>query len=350
MKVYSSFFFSFIFLLLACSLPKADKNKQISIKPLTQSISASFRGIASYGAKQVWLGGTSGTVLHSSNGGSDWEKLNLPNADSLDFRDIEVLGARTALLMSIGPGTDSRIYKTTDSGENWTMTFQNTEAKAFFDGIDFWNNKTGMMISDPIDERLLLLKTTDAGASWQRVGESSLPKLLPQEYGFAASGTGIVTLDEQKVWVATGGDAARVFVSADGGASWEVVKSPVMAGKNSAGIFSIAFRDALNGVAVGGDYLNPNVDEGNIARTSDGGKTWQLVKNNPPIFHKACVQHLDGSAYLATGRTGSALTRDDGKTWEIIDATSYYCLTFDAASGVGYLAGAEGRVAKFTWN
>jgi hypothetical protein len=45
-----------------------------------------------------------------------------------------------------------------------------------------------------------------------------------------------------------------VFRSNDGGVTWKVADTPIMTGVASAGIFSLAFSDEKNGVAVGGDY------------------------------------------------------------------------------------------------
>ena len=37
----------------------------------------------------------------------------------LEFRDVEGVSAMEAYLLSIGSGSDSRIYHTTDGGESW---------------------------------------------------------------------------------------------------------------------------------------------------------------------------------------------------------------------------------------
>jgi len=79
------------------------------------------------------------------------------------------------------------------------------------------------------------------------------------------------------VWFGTGGPGgARVFHSEDGGVTWAVAKTPIRNDGASAGIFSLAFPDAKRGIAVGGDYNKPTETPGNIAVTSDGGKTWEV--------------------------------------------------------------------------
>ena len=58
-------------------------------------------------------------------------------------------------------------------------------------------------------------------------------------------------------------------------------------GPDSAGIFSIAFRDAMHGVIAGGDYKHPNDDGPNLAFTDDGGKTWTLSPLHPLAYFSA---------------------------------------------------------------
>ena len=41
--------------------------------------------------------------------------------------------------MSAGPGTESRIYKTTDGGKAWALQFQNADPAGFFDALAFCN-------------------------------------------------------------------------------------------------------------------------------------------------------------------------------------------------------------------
>ena len=77
---------------------------------------------------------------------------------------------------------------------------------------------------------------------------------------------------DRNIWFATGGKIARVFHSADRGQSWQVYETPMVHGPDSAGIFSIAFRDATHGVIAGGDYKRPKDDGPNLAFTEDGGK------------------------------------------------------------------------------
>jgi len=92
---------------------------------------------------------------------------------------------------------------------------------------------------------------------------------------------------DPNIWFATGGRAARVFHSADRGQTWQVTDTPILHGPDSAGIFSIAFRDPTHGVIAGGDYKHPDRDGPNLAFTADGGKTWTLSPLRPLAYFSA---------------------------------------------------------------
>lgn len=319
----------------------------LNLSPLSSGTEASLRGIAACDAKTVWISGTGGTVRRSANGGESWENVAPDGTEELDFRDLQCLGGGHLLAMSVGPGESSRIYKTKDHGKTWRLVLQNKQEAAFFNGLALWDNENGLLTSDPIDGKPYLFKTEDGGESWQRVGQN-LPALKDGEYGFAASGTLITVAAGGHAWLVTGGAVARIFHSANGGVDWEVYDTPIRDGASSAGIFSAAFRDDKRGVIVGGDYQKPELSEKNVAWTADGGKSWKLAETDKEgMPQKACVQHLGDGHYLAAGRTGLALSTDDGYRWQTVSKESYYTMAWDEASGVGYLAGADGRVARF---
>src|SRR5262249_18702929 len=144
-----------------------------------------------------------------------------------------------------------------------------------------------------------LLVTADGGSNWKPLAATTLPPALPGEGAFAASGTCLITHGDSDVWFATGGaKTARVFHSKDRGRNWEVSGTPLRAGIESAGIFSIAFRDKHHGMIVGGDYRKPNEIDANAAITADGGKTWHPLDNRLP-FRSAAAWAKD--RWIAVG-------------------------------------------------
>ena len=124
---------------------------------------ARLRGVSAVSARVAWASGAKGTVVRTADGGEHWATLRVPGAEALDFRDIEAVDERTAYVLAIGAGDQSRIYKTTDAGMQWTLQFTNDDPKAFYDAIAFWDALDGLAVGDPVDGRFSILRTTDGG-------------------------------------------------------------------------------------------------------------------------------------------------------------------------------------------
>jgi photosystem II stability/assembly factor-like uncharacterized protein len=287
------FFLSFFFLIFfSLDSAGAESGPRVLISHTTEGL----RGVSVVSRDVAWASGTHGTYLRTVDGGRTWTSAVVPDAAALDFRAVVAFSAGEAFLMSAGPGEQSRILHTSDGGDHWQTQFTNTNPKGFFDSMVFWDSKHGVLLGDPIPDEAGKLKfevlTTDDGQDWKAVPAVQLPAAMEGEGAFAASNTclaivpGAVPADSN-IWFATGGKVARVFHSGDRGQSWEVFDTPIVHGPESAGIFSIAFRDAMHGVIAGGNYKHPNDDGDNLAFTEDGGKTWKLSGLHPLAYFSA---------------------------------------------------------------
>jgi photosystem II stability/assembly factor-like uncharacterized protein len=281
------------FLLLSL-IPLAVASDQSAPRVLISHTTEALRGVSAVSRNVAWASGTHGTYLRTTDGGNTWTPAQVPDAATLDFRAVVAFSADEAFLMSAGPGDQSRIYRTNDGGKNWQLQFTNKNPKGFFDSMVFWDPTHGVVLGDPIPDETGKLAfevlTTDDGQNWQVVPSAKLPPAIEGEGAFAASNTCLAILPggpDGNVWFATGGKAARVFHSADRGENWLVFDTPVAHGPDSAGIFSIAFRDPIHGVIAGGDYKRPNDDGPNLAFTEDGGKTWKLSSLHPVAYFSA---------------------------------------------------------------
>ena len=272
------------------SFTLAQGGPQVQISHTTESL----RGVSEVSRDVAWASGTHGTYLRTIDGGRTWTPTQVPGAETLDFRAVVAFSGDEAFLMSAGPGEQSKIYHTSDAGNHWQLQFTNSNAKGFFDSMVFWDAKHGVVLGDPIPDEAGALKfevlLTEDGQNWRGVPAARLPAAKEGEGAFAASNTCLAIVPgglDANLWFATGGKTARVFHSGDRGQSWEVVDTPMVHGPDSAGIFSIAFRDALHGVIAGGDYKHPNDDGPNLAFTDDGGKTWTLSPLHPLAYFSA---------------------------------------------------------------
>jgi photosystem II stability/assembly factor-like uncharacterized protein len=314
----------------------------------SSGVTARLRGVSAISDRVAWASGAGGTVLRTADGGATWQKLAVPDADKLDFRDVDAVSDTSAYILSIGPGPASRIYKTSDAGAHWVLQFTNDDPKAFFDAMAFWDGEHGLAISDSVDGAFVILTTRD-GRTWTRVTPDKLPPALPNEGAFAGSGTNIAVVGRDRAWIGTGAATrCRVLRTSDGGATWTIAETPVAASA-SAGIFSIAFRDTQHGMTVGGDFRKEKDAVDNAAATSDGGTTWTKVSGLGGFRSVIAVVPGLKQSWLAVGPSGSDLSTDDGRSWIAIAGDGYHAFSFARRGRVGWGVGESGRIGKLIW-
>jgi photosystem II stability/assembly factor-like uncharacterized protein len=311
----------------------------------TSGTNALLIAVSPVDERTVWVSGSLGTWLRTTDGGATWKTGRVPGADSLQFRDVHAVSATTAYLLSIGNGNQSRIYKTTDAGANWTLQFTNQDPKGFYDCMSFWDADRGIVIGDALGTEIAMLTTTDGGAHWTRVPPSSLPAAQPEEGSFAASGTCVVTRPGGRAWiVASNTNHGRVLRTSDYGRTWSVDTLPITT-RSASGPQSIMFRDDQHGVVLGGGNAATPTDV-LAAATSDGGKTW-TPRARPPLRTGVWGgTYVPGTATIvAVGPAGAVWSRNDGASWVAIDTLNYWSVGF-ATSNAGWAVGAQGRITR----
>src|SRR5215469_13084858 len=228
---------------------------QPSLTPQNSGTTNSLIAVSPVSDRVVWASGRNGTFTVTTDGGDTWRAGTVKGAESLELRDVQGVSDKVAYVLSVGKDAgDFRVYKTEDSGATWTMQFQNQLAGAFYDCFAFWTPERGIAVSDSVNGVFPDLRTGD-GKTWETIGKN-IPAALANEGSFASSGTCIATQGKDNAWVTTGSaPTARVLATSDGGKTWNAYNTP-LASSSGAGAFSVAFRDAQNGILGGGD-LNP---------------------------------------------------------------------------------------------
>jgi photosystem II stability/assembly factor-like uncharacterized protein len=154
-----------------------------------------------------------------------------------------------------------------------------------------------------------------------------------------------------------------VLATRDGGDTWHAYDSPLR-GSPSAGIFSVAFRDAFHGIIGGGD-LDPNAPPfDQTASSSDGGKTWTITSQQPNIgtvFGLAYAGEVGegrgpegprpdqanaNQTVVVTGPGGAAWTSDEGNTWFTLPGVNNYWAVAFGSPKTGWLVGTNGRILR----
>ena len=227
-----------------------------------------------------------------------------------------------ALRSGLGPLAPAGIYRTRDGGQTWAPLPVPVKTPSAA-GLQFLDARHGflLMVRDESAGRASLYTTDDGGDSW-------IARRLPA----AQAGEETVFFSDPahgfEVFHPAGVPDARVFRTADGGASW----TPATLRGLPAGVVvqGPVFIDAARGFAV-----VDAVSGLRIYRTLDGGESWTLAAT--PLDGFAAVPQ--SIQVLAFGNSvllpvGSALivSRDGGRTFP-----DYHPLPAGA--------GVEGRVA-----
>ena len=335
-------------LLLVCVLMPAFSSAQAQWEVQDSHTTSNLRGIHAVNSTVAWASGADGTILRTQNGGAHWQKCAIPpDGDKLDFRGIWAWDANTALVMSAGPGEQSRVYRTSDGGAHWIEEARNTDKDGFWDAMVFQSEDSGkhgdkpagMVVGDPVGGRFFTMTT--AGAKWS-IGKNACAA-REGESAFAASNSSVVVFGAGKFILGTGGKSGpRALLSPvlSGTDVCLAVTVPVASGNDSSGAFSLAFRDVKRGVAVGGDYKKPDESSGTAAWTSDGGRHWTASSSLPRGYRSTVAWYEGAKAWVAAGTNGSDISMDDGHSWQPLDAGNWNALSLP------YVVGPKGRIGK----
>jgi photosystem II stability/assembly factor-like uncharacterized protein len=335
-----------------------------------------LRGIHAAGNGVAWASGARGTVLRTEDSGYVWQRCAMPEgADKLDFRSIWAWDAQTAIVMSSGPGAESRLYKTTDGCAHWTALATNKDATGFWDGLVFSDRNNGYLLGDPVNGHFTLLRTGDGGSHWKSVTSKDLD-LNGQKLGaFAASNQSMVVTDPvlgdvAVPWFGTSGmSGGRHPYVYSGGLDcgmtmahrnperclsqfWTFTKDEVpMAGASeSQGIFALGLHKAQSGdqngdwhaVAVGGDYSAPDKSEGTAARRDPKTGKWAAATKMPQGYRSSVAWDAADNAWIAVGPNGTDVSYDDGQSWSAVGNNGYNAISLP------WVVGPQGHIAKLT--
>ena len=312
--------------------------------------SSHYRGLAIVSDSVVWIGGSRGQVIRTTNGGVHWDTF-YPRMEKTgilmlkkDFRDIFAKNEEEAVIMSAGDS--AVILRTTNGGKNWTLVYSNNQEGIFLDALEIdARTGIGMVLGDPISMKNTIhgnyfvgLYTTDYGNSWRELpnGDWNTPHDSLEAF-FAASGTSLVIIKAKinqncpsefkllTVGFAGGGLHPRYSlvnfksnphrgknhrstiheivrpsqIVGDKTRNTSIISSTIsstMPFKGGAGWGCYGLATGCNGrvLAVGGNYLFPNVGDSSlgIANQNEDPIRWQTAQLCPNGYRSGiCLLH-----------------------------------------------------------
>ncbi len=326
---------------------------------------ADLRGIQNVGNGVAWASGTDGTILRTEDAGFVWQLCaKPPNGEHLDFRAIQASDNNTAIIMSSGKGELSRLYKTIDGCQTWTLLLTNADPDGFFDALRFRNSQTGWLLGDPVDGRFVVMGTLDGGLHWTRSKTNTLA--APDQAGvFAASNSSMIAPNVPSF--VTGGPNGAYFYEGDTVCTPVTAKTtrtgcisdftkfdrteiPLAADSASAGGFSLAQLHDITFVVVGGDYTKPSERKGTAAYFDDYFGIWVRAKTFPGGYRSAVAYDTATKAWVTVGPNGTDISTDDGRNWRPLKPNPRFNDPPDAdqhwnALSLPYAVGPHGRIA-----
>lgn len=249
----------------------------------------------------AWIVGFPGIILHSGDGGANWEvqdsgsKQALFSVDFVNEKRGWIVG-RYGLVLSTG-----------DSGATWTP-MKGAGKEHLFD-VDFVDENLGWAVGN----FGTIMHTADGGQSWstQAVSAGEEEAADDEDYGDDEEEYG-----EEDDYGDDGEDEEDDYGEAEA-----VAPPPPGEGDQAPEaprfdrlLNGVAFVDALTGWIAG--------EDGTILHTSDGGKVWRAQVSNEwaPLYAVLFLNRQDG--YVA-GTAGSLLaTSDGGSTWEKVETNT----------------------------
>ncbi|HMQ69432.1 MAG TPA: YCF48-related protein [Ignavibacteria bacterium] len=270
------------------------RNKNYSVSQNATTFSAIW---ADSPSGKIWAGGTPGTILYSSNGGNNWSEQ--PSNSSYTVNNIQFLNSNTGFFVSgISTQLNGRLNKTTNGGTTWfdIPLPSPYSAKAAVD-VDFVDENTGWVLGGlPLQAGggITCIKTTNGGSTWTQ---------QTNDIGYDFVSVSIDMLDANTGYFAAG-TSISLFKTTNGGTNWNRIPS-------SPG------SSTYNKVkAVSKDVVFVSSSSGNLYKSTNGGDTWTNITVPRPVTVFA-MDWLDEYNGLVGGTSGFlAKTSDGGATWD----------------------------------
>ena len=311
-----------------------------------------------------WVTGYNGIILHTSDGGANWE-IQGEGVTTVRLRDVSAVDEHHAFAC----GSDGVIVKTND-GINWSVVDVGTNSQ--FYSIDMYDATHGIAVG----KSETIFYTTD-GISWNSA--TTPPRIGGKDFN------AVCMLDQNTAWLVGDGFSFLALKSVfaktiDGGNSWTLWEPAEMIMEN---MWAIDFTSATQGVAVGdkgwvfvttdgnnweplprqfGDKISAVANVGDQIWASNGNgilyysenfdSNWtHLTDINGTNLYKLSV--VTNDRIIAVGYASSILkTEDGGANWKSGSVVANNDISQQlwgidfATPDIGWVAGSGGFIAK----
>ncbi len=293
-------------------------------------------------ATEGWINLTSNALLHTTNGGMNWQVVT-PNATDVTA-GIDAPGSRLSfvnattgwVIKSLSSSENPQgavLYKTTTSGDSWQRTVLSTTAGDAAIQVQFVDVNNGwLMIFNMNTGTPTFKKTTDGGANWTDTNGGGVFYYISPSVGYS--------------FTAAPGElpSYTIYKTTDGGTNW----MPQYTDTTPGGINDMRFTDANHGWAVG--------NNGKFFQTSDGGTNWTASIYNSNYNNSKVFFVNNSVGWIATKQSGMnpiiLYTTNGGMSWtgqSLPFNYNVYSMSFWDANN-GWAASDNGGLARYMYD
>ncbi len=235
-----------------------------------------------------WAAAEGGKLLHTTDGGNNWEILQVGDPYLDDFMDLTFTDENTGWVC----GKNHSMYKTTDGGAAWAQV--NVPTTSDIRAMSFLNDTLGWIT--PLEENIY--KTTDGGVSWIQQNNGLTGNLHNINVCFTDADNGFVT----GIRIIGMDVESYILRTTNGGQDWTAD-------------FSYQNQDTDPIFFINQDTGWIGGSNGFLIKTTDGGETWQY-HNAGPVYITSLFFNNEHDGWL-TGFDGALYqTIDGGNLWQ----------------------------------
>ncbi len=231
--------------------------------------------IVYWDAANAVAAGDYGQMWRTTDGGTVWSPAALPNPPS-NGRAYRISAPAPGIAFTAVFGqTQSKVYRTTDSGATWELRSAGLPAAGGLLAISFLDPAVGF-VGGYVNSLPVMYKTTDAGGSWSPIGTTGLTSYMSDMHWTDAQ-TGFATVPN---------GTPGIYRTTNGGTLWNNVWPER--------VHDISFASDDNHAAAT-EY--EFYADGSIVVTEDGGATWESL-TLPAWNVGTCVTAVDDGFWV----------------------------------------------------
>ena len=235
-----------------------------------------------------WAAAEGGKLLHTTDGGSDWQVIQIGNQFTDDFMDLTFVNENTGWVC----GSNSKMFKTTNAGQNWFEL--SVPTTSVIRSMCFLNESLGWAVT--VSDHLIL-KTTDGGQTWAQQNSGLTGNLHHSRVFFTDENNGFITGFSLGSQI-----ESYILKTTNGGQTW-------------APSFNFQYQN-LDPIF----FKNQNVGwigglDGFLIKTTDAGETWQTQNSGTSEAITDFFFNDENKGWYAGFNGALYQTNDGGNSW-----------------------------------